>query len=107
VSFAFHSIAEFEFEPTTRLLRREAPSRQRLAETASRLARSLSIADRTKIRDRPSLLRRLRESERILKWTEASLSASAELHQSFGLSTEWLSDNAYLIQEQINDIRKS
>ena len=107
VSFAFHSTAEFEFEPTTRLLRREAPSRQRLAEKASRLARSLSIADGAKTRGRPSLLRRLRESERILKWTEASLSASAELHQSFGLSTEWLLDNAYLIQEQINDIRKS
>ena len=107
VSFAFHSTAEFEFEPTTRLLRREAPSRQRLAEKASRLARSLSIADGAKTRGRPSLLCRLRENERILKWTEASLSASAELHQSFGLSTEWLLDNAYLIQEQINDIRKS
>ena len=107
VSFAFHSTEEFEFEPTTRLLRREAPSRQRLAEKASRLARTLSIADGAKTRGRPSLLRRLRESERILKWTEANLSASAELHQSFGLSTEWLLDNAYLIQEQINDIRKS
>jgi hypothetical protein len=107
VSFAFHSPAKFDFEPTTRLLRREAASRQRLAEKASHLARSLSIADQRASRGRPPLLRRLRESERVLKWTEAGLSVSAELHQSFGLSTEWLLDNAYLIQEQINDIRKS
>ena len=42
VSFAFHPTAKFEFEPTTRLFRREAPSRQRLAEKAVRLARSMA-----------------------------------------------------------------
>ena len=106
VLFGFHSTEKFEFEPTSRLFRREAPSRQRLAEKAERLAKSISNG-RGRTARGPSLLRRLRESERILKWTDAGLSVSAEVHQSFGLSSEWLLDNAYLIQEQINDIRRS
>ena len=53
------------------------------------------------------LLLRLRESERILKCTDASLAMCAEVHHAFALSAEWLLDNAYLIQGQINEIRRS
>jgi hypothetical protein len=49
----------------------------------------------------------MEESERILKWTNASLTMSAEAHHAFALSGEWLLDNAYLIQGQINEIRRS
>ncbi len=106
VLFSFHPTATFPFEPTARLFRRENASRQRLAERAAQLAGSIATDGRNKS-PAQSLLSRLRESERILEWTDTSLNVSAEVHQSFGLSAEWLLDNAYLIREQINDIRKS
>ncbi|MGI8890293.1 MAG: glucoamylase family protein, partial [Chthoniobacterales bacterium] len=105
VSFAFHPTASFPYEPTARLFRREGLSRQRLAERAARLGESITT-EGGKIKGE-SLLSRLRESDRILKWTDASLKVSAEVQQSFGLSAEWLLDNAYLIKEQVNDVRKS
>ncbi len=106
VTFAFHAPPTFDFEPEAQLLRHDPPSSQRLAERAVRLAQSIPTATGAKPRGHP-LLRRLRESERILKWTEASLTMSAEVHQAFALSAEWLLDNAYLIQGQVNDIRRS
>ena len=36
-----------------------------------------------------------------------SLTMSAEAHHAFTLSAEWLLDNAYLIREQVADLRKS
>src|SRR6266513_2707685 len=32
---------------------------------------------------------------------------SGEMHHAFALSAEWLLDNAYLIREQVNDLRRS
>ncbi len=32
---------------------------------------------------------------------------SAEMHHTFTLSAEWLLDNAYLIREQVTDLRRS
>lgn len=106
LTFVFHPSTIFDFEPEAKLLRQEAPSSQRLAEKAVRLAHSFSIEDGAKPRGHPLLLR-LRESERILKWLDASLTMSAEVHHAFALSAEWLLDNAYLIQGQINEIRRS
>ncbi|MDR3403226.1 MAG: hypothetical protein P4L99_12085, partial [Chthoniobacter sp.] len=106
LTFAFHPSTTFDYEPEANLFRKEAPSSQRLAERAVRLARSFSIEEGAKRRGH-SLLHRLRESERILKWTDASLTMSAEAHHAFALSAEWLLDNAYLIQGQINEIRRS
>ena len=106
VTFAFHSSSEFEFEREETLLRNEAPSSQRLAEKAVRLAHATTIGAGGKS-GAHSLLRRLRETGRILKWADASLSMSAEVHHAFALSAEWLLDNAYLIQAQMNEIRRS
>ena len=106
LTFTFHPSSVFDFEAEANLFRREAPSSQRLAEKAVRLAHSFSIEGGAKPRGHPLLLR-LRESERILKWTDASLTMSAEVHHAFALSAEWLLDNAYLIQGQINEIRRS
>ncbi len=106
VTFAFHAPPKFDSKPAAQLLRKEAPSAQRLAEKAAQLAQSIT----TRIAGNAhgaSLLRRLRESEQILKWTDASLTMSAEAQQSSALSAEWLLDNAYLIKEQVNDIRRS
>ena len=106
LTFAFHRSLAFDFEPEVNLFRKEAPSSQRLAEKAVGLAHSFSIEGGVKPRGCPLLLR-LRESERILKCTDASLAMCAEVHHAFALSAEWLLDNAYLIQGQINEIRRS
>ncbi len=106
LTFAFHPSTAFDFEPEANLFRKEASSSERLEEKAVRLAHSVSIEYGAKPRDHPLLLR-LRENERSLKWTDASLTMSAEVHHAFALSAEWLLDNAYLIQEQINEIRRS
>src|SRR5207244_8669846 len=55
----------------------------------------------------PSFLHRLLEIEDALDWANMSLTMSAEAHHAFTLSAEWLLDNAYLIREQVTDLRKS
>jgi cellobiose phosphorylase len=106
VTFAFHSPPPFPFESTTRPLWHERPSSQRLSENATRLAQSIPVSREAKPRGE-SFLRRLREIKRTLEWTNASLAMSAEVHHTFTLSAEWLLDNAYLIQEQVTDLRRS
>ncbi len=106
VTFAFHAPPGFESRPVSQLLRKEAPSAQRLAEKAVQLAQSISTRATARAQS-ASLLHRLRESEQILKWTDASLTMSAKAQRSSALSAEWLLDNAYLIKEQVNDIRRS
>jgi cyclic beta-1,2-glucan synthetase len=106
VTFAFHSPPPFPFESTTRPLGHELPSGQRLADNAARLAGAIPVDREAKPRG-PSFLRRLREIEHALEWANASLTMSAEVHHAFTLSAEWLLDNAYLIREQVTDLRES
>ena len=98
--------APFRFESSARPLGHELPSSQRLAENAERLAHAIPVSREAKPRG-PSFLRRLREIERALEWANASLTMSAEVHHAFTLSAEWLLDNAYLIREQVTDLRES
>jgi len=106
VTFAFHSPPPFRFESSARALGHELPSGQRLAENAARLASAIPVGRDVKLRG-PSFLRRLREIEGALEWANASLTMSAEVHHAFTLSAEWLLDNAYLIREQVTDLRES
>src|SRR6266496_2578415 len=106
LTFAFHSPPPFPFESTGRPLGHELASSQRLAENAARLAREIPVSREAKPRG-PSFLRRLREIERSLEWANVSLTMSAEVHHAFTLSAEWLLDNAYLIREQVTDLRES
>src|SRR5207247_8962858 len=55
----------------------------------------------------PSCLGRLRNINRALERAIARLTMSAEVHHAFTLSAEWLLDNAYLIREQVTDLRES
>src|SRR6266581_4428938 len=73
---------------------------------AGEASRALVVGRGAKPRG-PSFLRRLREIEHALEWANASLTMSAEAHHAFTLSAEWLLDNAYLIREQVADLRKS
>src|SRR5205814_10167936 len=77
-----------------------------LSEHATGLAGSLRVGREVQARGK-SFLRRLRETDRALDWANASLTMSAEAHHAFTLSAEWLLDNAYLIREQVADLRKS
>src|SRR6266581_1490562 len=106
VTFVFHSPPHFRFKSSARPLGHELPSGQRLAENAARLAHEIRVSREAKPRG-PSFLRRLREIERALEWANASLTMSAEVHHAFTLSAEWLLDNAYLIREQVTDLRES
>ena len=106
VTFAFHPPAPFRLKSSARPLGHELPSSQRLTENAERLAHELAVNREAKPRG-PSFLRRLREIEDALDWTNASLTMSAEVHHAFTLSAEWLLDNAYLIREQVTDLRES
>src|SRR5438067_1653870 len=106
VTFAFHSPPHFRFKSSARPLGHELPSGQRLAENAARLAHEIPVSREAKARG-PSFLHRLREIERALEWANASLTMSAEVHHAFTLSAEWLLDNAYLIREQVTDLRES
>src|SRR5207247_5064152 len=47
------------------------------------------------------------EIEDALEWANMGLTMSADAHHAFTLSAEWLLDNAYLIREQVTDLRKS
>jgi cyclic beta-1,2-glucan synthetase len=106
VTFAFYPPPRFSVEPTKRPLGHELPSSQRLVENAASLAHALTVSRRAKPRGR-SFLRRLREIEDALEWANVSLTVSAEAQHGFTLSAEWLLDNAYLIREQVTDLRKS
>ena len=106
VTFGFYPPPPFSVESTARPLGHELPSSQRLVENAASLARAIAVNRGAKPRG-PSFLHRLLEIEDALEWTNMSLTMSAEAHHAFTLSAEWLLDNAYLIREQVTDLRKS
>src|ERR1041385_5271783 len=106
VTFGFYPPPPFSVEATGRPLGHEFPSGQRLVENAAHLAHAVVVSRPGKPVG-PSFLRRLREIEHALEWANASLTMSAEAHHAFTLSAEWLLDNAYLIREQVADLRKS
>ena len=106
VTFGFYPPPPFSIESTARPLSHELPSSQRLVEKAASLARAIAVSRAAKPRG-PSFLHRLLEIEDALEWANMSLTMSAEAHHAFTLSAEWLLDNAYLIREQVADLRKS
>jgi cyclic beta-1,2-glucan synthetase len=106
VTFAFRSPPSFSVESITQPLWDERPSIQRLSENAAHLAHSISVSREAPPRGR-SFQHRLREVGAALEWANASLTMSAEMHHAFTLSAEWLLDNAYLIREQVTDLRRS
>src|SRR6185369_13150972 len=106
VTFGFYPPPPFSIESIAGPPSHELPTSQRLVEKAASLARAIAVSRAAKPRG-PSFLRRLREIEDALEWANMSLTMSAEAHHAFTLSAEWLLDNAYLIREQVADLRKS
>jgi len=106
VTFAFHALPPFSFKSSVPSLWRERPPIQQPVENAMGLARSILVSREVNARGH-SLRRRLREIEQALEWANASLMMSAQVEHAFTLSAEWLLDNAYLIREQVTDLRRS
>ncbi|MFL6505163.1 MAG: hypothetical protein ACJ8KC_07070, partial [Candidatus Udaeobacter sp.] len=106
VTFGFYPPPPFTVEPTSRRASHELSSSQRLVERAASLAQAIAVS-RTAKRRGPSFLQRLLEIEKALEWANVSLTMSDEAQHAFTLSAEWLLDNAYLIREQVADLRKS
>jgi cellobiose phosphorylase len=106
VTFGFYPPPPFAVESATRPLWEERPSSPRLLENAARLAGSILVSRDAQPRGQ-SFLRRLREVQGALEWANAGLTMSGEMHHTFALSAEWLLDNAYLIREQVTDLRRS
>src|SRR5213083_2856904 len=106
VTFGFYPPPPFSVEPSARPLSHELPSSQRLVENAASLASAIAVSRGAKPRG-PSFLHRLLEIEDALEWANMGLTMSADAHHAFTLSAEWLLDNAYLIREQVTDLRKS
>ncbi|MDH5275328.1 MAG: glycosyl transferase, partial [Gammaproteobacteria bacterium] len=106
LTFVFYPPSEFQFEPEASLFSGEVIPERQLAANARRLARGMSTTPGGRQRGAPLLLR-LNETEQILRWADASLTMSAEVHQAFALSAEWLLDNAYLVRGLINDVRRN
>src|SRR5213596_3630219 len=106
VTFGFYPQPPFSVESTARPLSHELPSSQRLVEKAASFAGAIAVSRGAKPRG-PSFLHRLLEIEDALEWANMGLTMSAEVHHAFTLSAEWLLDNAYLIREQVTDLRES
>jgi cellobiose phosphorylase len=106
VTFGFYPPPPFSIESTARQPSHEQVSSQRLVEKAASLANGIAVSRTAKPRG-PSFLQRLLEIEDALEWANLSLTMSAEAHHAFTLSAEWLLDNAYLVRDQVADLRKS
>jgi len=106
VTFGFYPPPSFSIESATRPLWDERPSTQRLLQNAAGLAGSILVSRDAQPRGQ-SFLRRLRDVQGALERANASLTMSNEMHHAFALSAEWLLDNAYLIREQVTDLRRS
>ena len=106
VTFGFYPPPPFSIESTARPPSHELPSSQRFVEKAASLAHAIAVSRAAKPRG-PSFLHRLLEIENALEWANMSLTMSDEAQHAFTLSAEWLLDNAYLIREQVADLRKS
>ncbi|HEY2713219.1 MAG TPA: glucoamylase family protein [Chthoniobacterales bacterium] len=106
VTFAFPPPAGNRLEATVTSLWSEQLSSQRLAETAALLAPSIPVSRKVKPLG-ASFCERLGEIERTLQWANKSLTMSADVHHGFTLAAEWMLDNAYLIREQLTDLRRS
>ncbi len=101
ITSVIHQQSEFEISPP---LRSELLPAERLHARAARLAAETRTA---KAGREKKLLHRLRENTRILKNIHHDLSDAARLREGFPLSSEWLLDNAYVIQGQIDDVRRN
>jgi|GEM_PF-16806 len=88
------------------VLQRRAPETlEKLAQNARELARRHK--PQKSRGDNPLLLHRLRSNARVIKGVHDNLLEASRLDQPVSLSAEWLLDNAYIIQGQVLEVKKS
>lgn len=102
--FAFHPRRGERVDRTQQ--RHELMTVAQLVEHAHRLALPdrAEVVPRERVRGEP-VLRGLGESERIIEDIRRDLSEAYALEQRLSASAEWILDNAYVVQAQIDDVR--
>jgi len=99
----------FTFHPERRHRVKDDQTRQSslASEQFRQHARELATRHRTrKVRNKDeSLLKRLDRCERVIQEVRRGLEDVSKLDQRISTSAEWILDNAYIVQGQINDVR--
>ncbi len=106
VTFVLHPQDDYRPKDEDSLPPLEPVSSERLSIEADRLAKSLRVAPRGH-RQKRTLLQRLMENESTLQAVHESLSKAVQLEQSISVASEWLLDNAYIVQGHIDEFRRS
>ena len=106
VVFAFHEKHADAQSLDSALFRMPPLSVEALRQEASRLAEVLQPGNPRSVA-RQSLRSRLAESESELKLVEQALGERARAEQAGSMSAAWLLDNAYILQEHIDDFRRN
>jgi cyclic beta-1,2-glucan synthetase len=106
ITFAFHAKHVYASALDPQLLRLPALSVEALRLAAGRLAAALRPGSSHSVR-RQGLLRRLIASESDLKQVQQALADRVRAEQATSMSAVWLLDNAYILQEHIDDFRRN
>ncbi len=104
-TFAFYPPARVSIDDNIEAMSPEPLSPDRLAQQARDLAAS-HVLTRSSQHGRP-LHARLQASARVIARVRQHLAAVARVEPNILLSAEWLLDNGYVIQGQIEDFRRS
>ena len=100
----------FEAGPEAALVRTEPLTTARLIDHARQLAWGHRVeprgeGPRRRTGAKAPLLNRLAEGEQIIERVRRELAEASRLEQTISPSAEWILDNAYIVQGQINDVR--
>ncbi|BDI29892.1 hypothetical protein CCAX7_19430 [Capsulimonas corticalis] len=106
VTFAFPPPPRPTKERAEILLRPARPASERLGVEVGLVTAAVHQVTGKSTSAKP-LYQRLNESEAYLNGVQAELNEAVKQHESVSLSAEWLLDNAYIIQEHIDDIRRN
>ena len=105
VTFAFYPSARIRTDEEIEALPDGPLPKDRLAQQARDLAATHSHVQRAA--SGTPLQNRLRASENVIQRVRQHLAAVARVEPNILLSAEWLLDNTYIIQGQIDDFRRS
>jgi cellobiose phosphorylase len=106
ITFAFHDEPHYASSPDRELLHLPPLTVEAMRLAAGQLATALLTKSPRPVHSQ-SLLRRLSDSESDLKQVHRALADRARTGQPSSMSAVWLLDNAYILQEQVDDFRRN
>lgn len=105
IAFLLRAQHDFPITLQQKNISQEPLTIEQLKEQAAQLAAIYTHVKPQKSRKQP-LLQRLEESDLILKEIRRDLSEAENLEQMITISSEWLLDNAYVIQGHIENVQR-